>query len=222
MKKEKHEPYFNLFDAFKEPGCPICFLLKKNIHKLMDDFLYESVNDPVLRKEIRSSQGFCNRHAWQLQKFGDGFSQAIIYSDLMDITLKKIGNVVSAKKLLKEINLGTNSKQLCMFCGQEKDTEERYISVLWESFDDPEFHGGYKDSFGLCLPHIVFALKRCKDKKSGKELIEIEAAKLSNLAGELKEFMRKHDYRFSQQKIGAEGNSWIRAIEKFIGKEDIH
>jgi len=221
---EKHEPYFNLLDALKEAGCPICFLVKKNIHKLMDDFLYGSVNDPGVRREIKASQGFCNRHAWQLQKFGDGFGQAIVYSDLMNAVAKKLEKIdesISVKELLKKINPGIIAKQICMFCRQEKDTEERYISVFWENFNDTEFSVTYKNSFGLCLPHIVFALKKCRNKKSSKELIEIETPKLSNLVGELKEFMRKHDYRFSSEKFGKEGDSWIRAIEKLIGKEGI-
>jgi hypothetical protein len=66
---------------------------------------------------------------------------------------------------------------------------------------------------------LVLALKKCKNKKFGKELVDIEIGKISGLIAELKEFMRKHDYRFSKEKFGKEGNSWIRTIEKFIGKE---
>ena len=220
----KHTPYFNLLEALKE-GCSICFLVKKAAHKFMDDFLYESVNDPGLRQEIKASQGFCNRHAWQLQKFGDGFGQAIVYSDLMNIVLKQIKEIdeaASFKELLKRINPGAATRGICIFCKQETDAEERYISVFWDSFDDPEFSFHYKDSFGLCLPHLVLALKKCKNKKFGKELVDIETGKISGLIAELKEFMRKHDYRFSKEKFGKEGDSWIRTIEKFIGKEGIY
>jgi hypothetical protein len=219
----KHTTYFNLLDALKE-GCPICFLVKKATHKSMDDFLYESVNDPGLRQEIKASQGFCNRHAWQLHKFGDGFGQAIVYSDLMNMILKKIEGIdesISLKELLKRISPGTTAKQICMFCRQEKDAEERYISEFWEHFNDPEFSVTYKNSFGLCLPHIIFALKKCRNKKLSKELIEIEMPKLSGLIEELKEFERKHDYRFSKEKFGKEGDSWIRAIQKMTGKEGV-
>ena len=217
----KHTTYFNLLEALKE-GCPICFLVKKTIHKSMDGFLYESVNDPGVREDIKASLGFCNRHAWQMQKLGDGFGQAIVYSDLMNIVLKQLKEIdeaASFKELLKRINPGVATRGICIFCKQEKDVEERYISVFWESFDDPEFSFHYKDSFGLCLSHLVLALKKCKNKKFGKELVDIEIGKISGLIAELKEFMRKHDYRFSKEKFGKEGNSWIRTIEKFIGKE---
>jgi len=51
----KHTTYFNLLDAFKESGCAICTLIKKSIHKSMDDFLYEQVNDLGVRKDIKES-----------------------------------------------------------------------------------------------------------------------------------------------------------------------
>lgn len=220
----KHTTYFNLLEALKE-GCPICFLVRKTTYKFMDDFLYENVNDPGLRQEIKVSQGFCNLHAWQLQKLGGGFGQAIVYSDLMNVVLKQLKEIDktgSFKELLKRINPKAATSKICLFCKQEKDAQERYISVFWESFDDPEFSCHYKNSFGLCLPHLALALKKCKNKKFGKELIDIETGNISGLISELREFMRKHDYRFSKEKFGKEGDSWIRAIEKFIGKEGIY
>jgi len=51
--------------------------------------------------------------------------------------------------------------------------------------------------------------------------LKIEAAKVKSIIEELKEFERKHDYRFSKEKFGKEGDSWIRAIEKLIGKEGV-
>lgn len=94
----KHTTYFNLLEALRE-GCPVCFLVKKAKHKFMDDFLYESVNDPGIRQEIKASQEFCNRHAWQLQKFGDGFGQAIVYSDLMNIVLKQLNETDESRSI---------------------------------------------------------------------------------------------------------------------------
>jgi len=219
----KHTTYFNLLEALKE-GCPLCFIVKKSTHKFMDDFLYERVNDSGIRKDIKASWGFCNRHAWQLQKFGDGFGQAIVYSDLMNMVLKQLKELeasISIKELLKKIDSGRATKKICMFCRQERDVEERYVSEFWENFDDPEFSFHYKNSFGLCLPHLTFALKKCRNVKLSKELIAIETPKFSDLIAEMKEFMRKHDYRFSKEKFGKESDSWIRTIEKLIGKESV-
>jgi len=220
---EKHMVYFNLLDALKE-GCPICFLVKKGAHKFMDDFLYEGISDLATKEQIKVSRGFCNRHAWQLRAFGDGFAHAIVYENLAGMVLKEmewVESSVSIKKIIAAIDPEKSARNVCLFCKQKKDIEARYVLEFWESFDDQEFSGYYKKSFGLCLPHLVFALKKCGNAKLSKELIAVELPKFSALSGELKEFIRKHDYRFSKEKFGVERDSWLRAIEKFIGKEGI-
>jgi len=219
----KHLEYFKLMESLKE-GCPICFLVSKAINKFMDDFLYESINDATVRQQIKSARGFCNRHAWQLQKLGDGFGQATVYSDLMNVVLKEfkeINETLSSRILFRRVDFRATKRDMCIFCKQEKDVTERYISVFCEIFDEPEFNFHYKNSFGLCLPHLALTLKKCKNKSFGKELVDIEIRKISSLVAELKEFMRKHDYRFTKEKFGKEGDSWIRAIEKFTGKEGV-
>ena len=222
----KHSTYFNFLDALKGQGCPVCFVIKKYSRKFMDDFLYESVNDSGLRKEIRESAGFCNRHSWQLQKFGDGFGLGIVYEDLMRFILKRLeetdGSSASIKAILKQLDKDEQAKKSCIVCKEEKDVEGRYISVFLENFDDPELKFSYKRSFGLCLFHLNSAIKKCKNKKLTHEIITIETAKLNSLLVEVEEFLRKHDYRFSNEQFGKEGDSWIRAIEKLTGKEGVY
>jgi len=223
----KHIPYFNLLDALKESGCAICTLIKKSVHKSMDDFLYERVNDPGVRKEIRESFGFCNRHAWQMQKFGDGFGLSIIYHYLLGLLIDKTDKQMDAKTLIKgllqdkEIRNFQKIQNTCMVCKEAKEVERRYIEVFIENFEDAELQFAFKSSFGLCLPHLLTLLKLCKDAKISAEILRIESAKIKSIIEELKEFERKHDYRFSEEKFGREGDSWIRAIEKLIGKEGV-
>jgi len=230
MGVDKHMTYFNLMDALKEAGCPICFLLKKSTHKLMDDFLYEQVNDPGVRSEIRESLGFCSLHAWQLQKFGDPFGSAIIYDDLIQMVVDRIERMAISEKGIKEFSaeiLKTNNKSyyrkkaVCPICKSRAETETRYVSAFVESFNEPEFLLAYRNSFGLCLPHIREISNNCKQKKILEELLNIELAKMKELISELKEIQRKHDYRFSHEGFGKEGNAWIRAIEKMVGKEGV-
>jgi hypothetical protein len=223
----KHIPYFNLLDALKENGCAICTLIKKSVHKSMDDFLYERVNDPGVRKEIRESFGFCNRHAWQMQKFGDGFGLSIIYHYLLGLLIDKTDKQMDAKTLIKgllqdkEMRNFQKIQNTCMVCKEAKEVERRYIEVFIENFEDAELQFAFKSSFGLCLPHLLTLLKLCKDAKISAEVLRIESAKIKSIIEELKEFERKHDYRFSEEKFGREGDSWIRAIEKLIGKEGV-
>jgi len=230
---EKHLSYFALSDALKEKGCPICFLLKKNTNKSMDAFLYEQVNDPGIRKVIRDSFGFCNRHAWQLRNIGDGLGLSIIYEDLVGTILGQIRernksrggqkNFLAKLELVKDNRKsdGKKTKFACLFCKRETDVEKRYSEVLIKSFYEPEIFNFFKKSEGLCLPHLLTLLEGCTDRKTIDEIIGIESEKLEVLVQDLKEFQRKHDYRFSGEKYGKESDAWIRATEKLFGSNNI-
>lgn len=230
VRMNKHMSYFNLLDALKEDGCCICRLLKKTIHKLMDDFLYEQVNDSGARNEIRESLGFCSLHAWQLQKFGDPFGSAIIYDDLMQMVADRIERMAISEKRIKDFSAEVlkidnksypRKKAICPVCKSRTEAEARYVSTFIESFNEPEFLSCYKSSFGLCLPHLQTVINTCRQKKIIREVLNIELAKMKELISELKEIQRKHDYRFSHEGFGKEGDAWIRAIEKMVGKEGI-
>jgi hypothetical protein len=52
VKGEKHNSFFNMTNAFKEKHCPVYFLSRQSVTRFFDGFLYERVNDPVLRDSI--------------------------------------------------------------------------------------------------------------------------------------------------------------------------
>jgi len=41
---------------------------------------------------------------------------------------------------------------------------------------------------------------------------------MTALSTELKEYRRKHNYRYAHEPYGAEKDAWIRAIELFVGR----
>ncbi len=229
----KHLTYYNLIEALKEKGCPICTLLGRNTHKYMVSFLYESVNDPGVRKRIRESYGFCSRHAWQLKEIGDGLGLSIVYEDLLENTRMKIESMVQSVRSIKDLKTdpfvsGTKSytrsiEKSCPVCRLEKQNSERNIAAFLESLEDSEFKKLYMQSSGLCMPHLIELLRHIKhiknEEKQVREILHTELRKIRELSMELKEFQRKHDYRFSSEGFGPERDSWIRAIEKMAGKE---
>src|SRR5687768_18602733 len=56
----------------------------------MQALLREGVTDPVSRRAIRASWGFCNWHAWMLPEIENApFGAAIIYEDLVRLVLRR-------------------------------------------------------------------------------------------------------------------------------------
>jgi hypothetical protein len=61
--------FYDLRDALSEPGCPICRLKARAAERYLDGLLWESVNDPGVRAQVRrllsiyeASEGLCLPH----------------------------------------------------------------------------------------------------------------------------------------------------------------
>jgi hypothetical protein len=80
----RHSLYFDLLDAFREPGCALCRLATRSAARFLDVLSYENVNDYEVREWLRQARGFCTVHAWQwVDDVRDGLGTAIIYRDIL-------------------------------------------------------------------------------------------------------------------------------------------
>ena len=87
----KHIAYFQLLDAFKQPGCPVCTRLEQGATRSLDSLMYEQVNDPITRQRLVESHGFCNWHAWILPGIhNSALGVALIYRHLLQETLDRL------------------------------------------------------------------------------------------------------------------------------------
>lgn len=93
---QKHMAYYNLRDALAKPGCPICRLVSDAVAHYLETLLYENVNDPGIRADLRRSNGFCPHHAGLLRDHGDPLGHAIIYGDLIDHVLESLEGLLRA------------------------------------------------------------------------------------------------------------------------------
>ena len=231
--------YFELKEAFCEEGCPVCRLLLKWTRRYLDSLFYEYVNDPGVRQQLRESHGFCNWHAWMAATIDNSPSGiAIIYEhllkdqiDALQSFMRSIGPRswwarLKAKWLRVEGQssiLGQRQrKAACPACGRrDQFFEQNFLHTLLSSLTDREFADGFRLSFGLCLPHLSQAVAMGRDHANLPILIDIQLVKLGTLRGELKEYIRKLDYRFLAEPRGEEKTAWRRVIELFVGKREV-
>jgi hypothetical protein len=99
--------------------------------------------------------------------------------------------------------------------------ERIYLGVLLDHLGEEEFRRALQSAGGLCLVHLDRASTATRDAHALERLWEVQSASMQALLEELNEFIRKHDYRFTGEGMGMEGNSWIRAIEMVVGKRGI-
>jgi len=220
---EKDKLYADTVEACQEPGCPMCHLMFGVMHSYMDSVMNEYVIDIPARAEMRDARGYCKRHAWYLPEGrGRVLGIAIIHDDIVKNVIRAIdaknpkhGARRRAQDLLKRASASAE----CPACIYERKMEEVTTRAMLKYLHDDDFMDTLRASSGLCLNHFYQALNLVRDKIAFQRLVEIERATLAELQGELAEFIRKRDYRFSHEGFGKEGDSWLRAVAHVSGEE---
>ncbi|MBK8029423.1 MAG: hypothetical protein IPK17_07875 [Chloroflexi bacterium] len=225
--------YYDLLDAFKLSGCPICRLLKSDAHRFLDTLLYEFVVDRTIQAEFRKSRGLCNVHAWHLTEMrGGNVGTAILCQVVLDevSTLLSSASKKTASPLNRLFGQQTEGALLaerlepaehCMCCVAVNASEKRYLETLSESLDEPNVRTAFTASAGFCLPHFRMLLKESQRDEVRAVLIEGQAAIWKALIAELELFRYKVDPRWDGDPMGPEGNSWVRATEMIAGGERV-
>lgn len=234
-RRGKWIDYFELTDAFKSPGCPLCNRTKKISLKFLDNLFYERVTDVWTRVGLRKAKGFCNWHAWMSVSLPFSNSGiAIIYKDLLDAEIGELSKWVERRELSnKRIDLRRlrkradpffsfwENKAPCPICKSIKEHEGMAMGVLLDFIDEEAFCPEFEKSSGVCLRHLVQIMQTFSEHPNLKLLIEKQLQKYQSLSVELGEFIRKLDYRFSKEPKGPEADSWKKVIEQFSGHREI-
>jgi hypothetical protein len=219
--------YLDLIEACGEPGCLVCTLMEKVVAGYIRMWFHEHINDPPSRDKLRFSQGLCYEHIWLAidTNLSNALGVAIISHDVLGKLLQDLEKVrISPKRfnLIDKIVGASPDEEIllpekcCPVCLHEVEMLERILRTLAESIQKPKLIDAIRSSDGICLPHLRGAVARSTSSEAA-QLLELIQARWEQLQGELSEFIRKNDYRFSKEGFGDERNSWLRATAALTG-----
>lgn len=223
--------YFALLQACTEPGCPVCRLEQQAVEWYLSHLFYERINDDPVRAHLRASLGFCREHTqWVLDSgMGVALGMSIIYQDVLKTVLKRFSvektplNKIPAiswwmqrmpaklTTVLEKIQEAAKPRETCPACLQRERAAQMALSTLANEISEVELQEAFRQSDGLCLPHLRQICAQMRDGASLDILLQVEREKLEHLYAELATFIRKSDYHFLKDGFGAEGNAWRRA-----------
>ncbi|HEY8392401.1 MAG TPA: DUF6062 family protein [Capillibacterium sp.] len=209
---------YNLAEALSEGACPVCRCLAAATGRSLRNFLYEFVNDPSTRDRLRACGGFCREHARALQQLGDPLAHSIIYADLIDGLCAGLTEQAAARNGHPAVP--EEKEAACPVCREEKETQKRYLDGLLAAVRQSAFREEYRKQGFLCRPHFTAAYNLARDSETRSFLTAVQVERLSQLSGELKEFIRKSDYRFAGELPGSERDAWLRAVRFWTGGYD--
>lgn len=217
---EKHIPYYELLESLQRARiCALCEMRENSTSRYLESLLYESVNDAGVRSRLVKSWGFCRRHAEKLLEFRDALGISLLYQDQVNLILEFLASLESmGRKALRNALLKWENHADCPVCVLEMQSDAQRIGTLLSGLGDSELRQALEQSPGFCIPHLLDILIASKDDSIRLFLIELHQGKFSRLYDELKEFCRKNDYRFSQEKYGSEADAWQRVSAMIQGR----
>lgn len=224
-------------DALAQPGCAICRLKTDAAERFLESLLWESVNDPGTRDDIRRALGFCHRHTWMLARNDASLGVAIITRDVLQslldtledarfqslppFSLRRVQERLDRKQpatATSELVTRLDPQEKCPACVQAETMEDIYLSVLLENLlGEGGLLNAYEESHGLCLPHFRHTLTRVRGEAVFDALVNAQRFVWERLTGHLSEAIRKNDYRFRDEVRGEESGSWLRALAALAG-----
>jgi len=229
--------YYDLRDAMREPGCPVCRLRHDSVEGYIESLLWESVTDPDRRRALRRSHGFCYRHAWALVRVSASLGVAIIGRDVLEtlrhelergafqavptLSFRRVQEALDSDEPTEataELVANLEPEAPCPACEWADKMEGLQLKALVGALgDDEEFRALYTSSDGLCLPHFRKALERVRSRESFDALVDAQQVIWNRLIEQLDESIRKNDHRYAKEAWGEETGSWIRLIATLVG-----
>lgn len=214
-----------LFEAFKKTGCPVCRLADASVHGYLESLMYEYVNKPQTHIAVRAARGFCPAHAWHIrdQLNATALGIAVLYEGLLRTMLKAMGEV-SANGGRAQVNRAASALKpqgACPACEHRDTVEDHLLRNLLEHLKHDAFADGFRQSGGLCLPHLRLALEQSGHIAAKARLLAIQQDIWAQLQRDLAEYIRLNDYRFADEEMGAAGDSSHRAIEQLSGSKGL-
>ncbi len=218
--------YQELQEMLQQPGCPICHVGRKVARGQLDALLYDSVTDKESREKLASSMGFCSAHSRELLSFpGERLGATIIEWALLREAQRRLkASAPSAGSSWRKRLLGQGSASAaaaaadpCPVCTHQAEIEARSLRELLEhlvgDLERPLAAAG-----GLCWPHLDLAMRSASDAPVHRALVSLHDQVWQGLIDQMAEFIRKRDYRFSQETISDEESAAVeRSIETLTG-----
>lgn len=208
-----------LEEALGKEFCPLCRLVREAEERMIWFILYESTGDPKLRAKWDKEKGFCKYHNTLIKltithgRLVSGSSIARIYETILDgyiRDLQELGRNSHSKNLL------TNIK--CFFCSEKEELESSNITLFIDYLASEKGHKMFRNSSGLCNPHLALALSRLTEKNNNvlrHFLVEDHLSKLEKLKNNITELQRKERYDIKQLTTDEEKNSWKEVLWRF-------
>lgn len=226
------DPHRNirLEEALALSGCPVCRMVVQRVAQSIRSIENELVLDPGYREKIDSAWGFCNEHAQLWMEQAQPLSTAIIYEAVLGRVSRQMDQRSPGKGgmggLRSKFSSGRDcialvEASVCPLCRIREEQEREIVAHFLFELQQPLFQQHYAESDGLCVVHLNLALCASPAPAAMRVLRSRLDQRHEELRSHLREVIRKHDYRFSDEVAGPEWEAIASSVRQIAGTPGI-
>jgi hypothetical protein len=218
---------YDIVEAFRQRGCPLCRALSEFEAIAMETFLREGHRPNEVRVRFVAGGGFCRQHAWLLHRLAVEHETPVpiahVYTRLVNHDLDFMGRLEAeiAQTRKRRLSGRLRREASCLACQWAEESLRRKAAFLVDALDSGTLRAQYAESDGLCHAHLVAAVEEALEERPDVALFLLGdwRLRLERLAHDLAEYDRKRDVRYAQEPKGAEQESWTEVIRRYVGED---
>jgi hypothetical protein len=221
----------SLEESLRLGECLICSNLIDSERDAIRSFLWDGMASPDVRGQFLKGGGFCPRHFWIAKRVENegwpsgGISVAVLCQDLIerlianlphdaDLTRREAMGPFRLRRKVQFPQLGSE----CIFCRDRIEREQSLLDDLQYLKNKASWSERVVQS-PLCVHHALMALQIWRDPADKLDLCSPLRARLQGIQADLKEFIRKHDWKHRDEPPGREKDAALRAMQILTGQQ---
>lgn len=208
-------------DLLGRKGCPVCNHIIQVISKFFAHWQYALANDELFRQDYAYEFGFCPFHTWQLASFSSPLGIALGFPTF----LEHVAHILSSRAETSSIRMENilyvvGESATCSVCRLIERTQETYTHHLALFLENDDDRKTYARSHGVCLRHLRQLVDVSSDE-TVKFLLRDEAARLSRISSDLRNYASKWEALRRDLLTQDEEDAYRLALSKIAGKRNV-
>jgi len=208
----------------KTRTCPVCDALSRAVFDFFVSLENGLVKEAQVRNEFAAVRGLCNLHTWQFQNVAAPQDISLGYAPLVETVaaaLKEIANDKSNAGAQAVAHLLSKTGH-CPACEALKKEQTVQVAHFLEYISTPDGQKFYRQSLGLCLPHLRAVLALQPSQEIAEFLFNEQAEHFNDLADDMRSYTLKRDAIRRGLLNSNEENAWRRTLVQLVGERTAH
>jgi hypothetical protein len=219
-------------DLPEPDGCPVCLRRAEDLARFCSALVGEGWRRRETLQGIRDALGFCAMHTRTLAAVAPPEVVGAISAEAADAVADRLRACLRIpagssaepvtrplrRRALAKAREALAGRDRCPACERIAAAEQSLVSELVDALKTEGRARRFRDGPGLCMRHFVEVALLCESPELLRILLQRQRQGLLSLLRDLREFLRKVDYRYRDEPKGPEQDAWLRALERFSGR----